>query len=112
MLSLLLSSFLRICRQEQDDEEEDKEEEEEVEVEEVEEEEGDEEEDAPAEEEIDEEELAKMMKPQLQTNIYPESVISLQATQLFLKRRAKTFLESLSKAHDKWHISKMHQKIE
>jgi len=48
------------------------------------------------------------MKPQLQTNIYPESVISLQATQLFLKRRAKTFLESLSKAHDKWHISKMH----
>lgn len=34
------------------------------------------EEPAEAEPEMDEEELAKMLKPQLQTNIYPGSVIS------------------------------------
>jgi hypothetical protein len=43
------------------------------------------EEDAP----MDEEELAKLMKPQLQKHIYPESVIVLHGTDQFLKRRSK-----------------------
>lgn len=47
---------------------------------------GEEEEEAPAEEE---EEDPNKYKPTLQTNIYPESVIHLRASQLFLKRRSK-----------------------
>jgi hypothetical protein len=34
------------------------------------------------------EEEEVVLKPVLQTNIYPESVISLNATALFLKRRS------------------------
>ena len=38
---------------------------------------------------MDEEELAKLMKPVLEKTIYPESVVSLQASELFLKRKAR-----------------------
>lgn len=37
----------------------------------------------------DEEELAKLLKPKLQTHIYPESVITLHCSDQFLKRRSK-----------------------
>ena len=36
----------------------------------------------------DDEVDAEALKPVLQTNIYPESVISLNATELFLRRRS------------------------
>ena len=42
-----------------------------------------------AEEPPAEEEEAAQLKPILQTNIYPESVISLQASDQFIKRRSK-----------------------
>jgi hypothetical protein len=48
---------------------------------------GEEEEEEQPEE--DEEEEAKKYKPTLQTNIYPESVVELRASTLFLKRRSK-----------------------
>ena len=68
------------------------------------------EEDEDAEPEADEEEA--VLKPQLQSNIYPDSVISMQATQLFLKRRAKTFKDSTEKHHKKWAIEGLNEKIE
>ena len=67
-----------------------------------------EEEEEPAEEE--EEDDANKYKPTLQTNIYPESVIMLRASDLFLKRRSKKFYQGVEKA--KWHIKKLPAKIE
>ena len=39
------------------------------------------------------EEDAALMKPVLQKHIYPDSVIAIHATELFLKRRAKGLKE-------------------
>lgn len=50
-------------------------------------------EEVPVEEEEGEGEQQDL-KPKLQTNIYPESVISIQATELFLKRRSKELLKN------------------
>lgn len=48
-------------------------------------------EEVPAEEEDGE---AEVLKPVLQTNIYPESVISIQASDQFLKRRSKELIKN------------------
>lgn len=69
--------------------------------------EGEEEEEAP----VDEEELAKLLKPQLQTGIYPESVIALQASELFLKRRSKQYADEKSKAAEKWDTKRLVEKL-
>jgi len=47
------------------------------------------------------------LKPVLQTNIYPESVILLNASELFLKRRAKEFEKNPSKDTAKWETAKL-----
>lgn len=72
--------------------------------------EGEEEDEEPPAEEEDEEELN--LKPQLQTNIYPESVVHLRATTLFLKRRAKGFLQEAQRNKQKWHIANLQSKID
>jgi len=59
----------------------------------------------------DEEEEAANLKPQLQKHIYPESVVHLRASTLFLKRRAKQFLAEAEKNKEKWHISRLQEKI-
>ena len=64
------------------------------------------------EEPPEEEEEEVNLKPQLQTNIYPESVIRLRATTLFLKRRAKTFLTEAQANKQKWHIANLQNKID
>lgn len=71
---------------------------------------GEEEEEEPAEDE--EEEDPNKYKPTLQTNIYPESVVRLRASQLFLKRRSKKFYQEKATDKNKWHISKMNTKID
>lgn len=63
------------------------------------------------EEPPEEEEDPNKYKPTLQKNIYPESVIFLRASQLFLKRRAKQFLQEKAQDKGKWHISIMPGKI-
>jgi adenylate kinase len=70
---------------------------------------GEEVDEEPAEEA--EEEDPNKYKPTLQKNIYPESVIFLRASQLFLKRRSKKFLQEKAEDKGKWHISIMPTKI-
>ena len=65
--------------------------------------EGEEEEEAPADEEVD----PATLKPVLQKNIYPESVIALHANELFLKRRSKNFQKKAAKEHLKWETNKL-----
>jgi adenylate kinase len=61
---------------------------------------------AEGEEEAPEEEVdPATLKPVLQTNIYPESVILLNASELFLKRRAKDLEKSNENA--KWETPKL-----
>ena len=67
----------------------------------------DEEEEAP----VDDEEMAKLLKPQLQTGIYPESVVALQASELFLKRRSKQYADEKSKASEKWDTKRLIGKL-
>lgn len=59
----------------------------------------------------EDEENSNKYKPTLQTNIYPESVIQLRASQLFLKRRSKKFYQEKALDKEKWNITKMNGKI-
>ena len=54
------------------------------------------------------EDEAALQKPVLQKHIYPDSVIAIHATELFLKRRAKTLSETIQK----WSIQRLQNKIE
>jgi hypothetical protein len=66
-------------------------------------------EEVPEPEEAEGEEGA--LKPELQTKIYPESVISLNATELFLKRRS-THLQAQQMSEGlKWHTAKLVEKL-
>lgn len=65
-----------------------------------------EEEEAPVD---DEEEMD--LKPVLQKNIYPESVICLNASELFLKRRSNALHAGGQAGAEKWHTSKLGQKL-
>lgn len=69
---------------------------------------GDDEEEAPAEEE---EEAAAALKPVLQTNIYPESVVSLRSSDIMLKRRSRALLKANAKGAAKWDREKLVQKL-
>lgn len=71
--------------------------------------EGEEEEEPPAEEE--DEAAAAALKPVLQTNIYPESVISLRSSDIMLKRRSKALLKSNTKGAEKWDREKLVKKL-
>ena len=68
-------------------------------------------EDSQAEPEEDEEVDAEALKPVLQKNIYPESVISLNATELFLKRRSNHLQAQAISDAMKWHASKLGDKL-
>lgn len=70
-------------------------------------EEGEEEEQPPEEEE----EAAAALKPVLQTNIYPESVISLRSSDIMLKRRSKALLKQNALGAPKWEREKLVQKL-
>ena len=59
----------------------------------------------------DEEELAKLLKPKLQTHIYPESVITLHGSDQFLKRRSKELQKAQMKDAMRWHIDKLQKKL-
>ena len=67
--------------------------------------EGEEGEEPPAEEE------ETALKPVLQTNIYPESVISLNASALFLKRRSAHLQAHQMSEGLKWHTAKLVEKL-
>lgn len=49
------------------------------------------------------------MKPVLQTNIYPESVISLRSSDIMLKRRSKNLPKTAANA--KWDREKLVRKL-
>ena len=68
-------------------------------------------EDEEAEEEPVEEEEGEALKPVLQKNIYPESVISLNATELFLRRRSTGLQAQAIGEAMKWHASKLGEKL-
>lgn len=51
------------------------------------------------------------LKPELQTKIYPESVISLNATALFLKRRSAHLQAQQLSEGLKWHTAKLVEKL-
>jgi len=51
------------------------------------------------------------LKPELQTKIYPESVISLNATALFLKRRSAHLQAQQPTEGLKWHTAKLVEKL-
>lgn len=70
--------------------------------------EGEEEEEEPVDEEAD----AEAMKPVLQKNIYPESVIALNATELFLRRRSNHLQAQAVSEAMKWHSSKLVEKLQ
>jgi hypothetical protein len=57
------------------------------------------------------EEEAEALKPVLQKNIYPESVISLNATELFLRRRSNQLHAQAVGGATKWHSSKLVSKL-
>lgn len=59
----------------------------------------------------DEEELAKLLKPKLQTHIYPESVITLHGSDQFLKRRSKELAKAQMKDAIKWQVDKLQKKL-
>jgi len=51
------------------------------------------------------------LKPVLQKNIYPESVISLNATELFLRRRSNNLQSQAISEAMKWHSSRLVEKL-
>lgn len=65
----------------------------------------------PAEEEEDPEELAKKLKPTLHKHIFPESVISLRATDQQLKRRAKATISNRACGCEKWEDGRLITKM-
>ena len=65
----------------------------------------------PPEEEEDQEELAKKLKPTLHKHIFPESVISLRATDQQLKRRARATKSNKSANHEKWEDERLYEKM-
>ena len=67
-------------------------------------------EEVPVEEE-DPEALAKSLKPKLLDDIYPESVISLRASDQMLKRRAKLATTAKASGSDKWSAEKVARKL-
>ena len=64
-----------------------------------------------AQEEEDPEELAKRLKPTLHKHIFPESVISLRATDQMLKRRAKATISNKAHGHEKWADDRLIEKV-
>jgi adenylate kinase len=58
-----------------------------------------------------EEEEGEALKPVLQKNIYPESVVSLNATELFLRRRSNSLQAQAISEAMKWHTSKLVEKL-
>ena len=58
---------------------------------------------------IDEE--AKPLVPTLQKNIYPKSVICLNATDQFIRRRSKELLKNKQQGSEKWEPSKLAEKL-
>ena len=51
------------------------------------------------------------MKPVLQKNIYPESVVSLNASELFLRRRSNQLQAQAPSDAVKWHSTKLVEKL-
>lgn len=61
---------------------------------------------------LDEEALAESQKPQFMANIYPESIISLNATAQFLRRRSKELQKQNIVTAFKWKMEKLVDKLD
>ena len=64
------------------------------------------------EEPIDEEELAKSKIKTLQKDIYPESVISIECNNQFIKRRSAKLLAEKTSGAEKWEAGKLRGKLD